>query len=223
MHPSTLVVALLTAIVVWFFLVRQLTAKPWMQGVEGEDRQSAVVDMPATKIGLWVFLALVTSLFLLFVTAYSMRMDPAHASDWVTITKPGVLWLNTGFLVAASIFMQWAHMSAQRGTEGTVRIGLTLGGLLTLMFLAGQLWAWQVINSESGFTLSNPATAFFYLLTAVHGLHLLGGLWVWGRAALRVWAGVEAREIALSVELCTWYWHFLLLVWFGLFALLMST
>jgi cytochrome c oxidase subunit 3 len=227
MHPSTLVIALLTAIVVWFFLVRQLTARPWMHGVEGENRQSTVVDMPATKIGLWVFLGLVTSLFLLFTTAYSMRMDPQHASDWVTITKPGILWLNTGFLIAASIAMQWAHSSArlsvQGDTGGNVRVGLTLGGLLTLLFLAGQLWAWQIIRSESGFSLANPAAGFFYLLTAVHGLHLLGGLWVWGRAAAKAWSGVETRKIALSVELCTWYWHFLLLVWFGLFALLMST
>ena len=223
MHPSTLVIALLTAIVVWFFLVRQLTAKPWMHGVEGEDQQSVVVDMPATKIGLWVFLGLVTSLFLLFVTAYSMRMDPQHATDWQTITKPGILWVNTGFLIVASIVMQWAHSSARADNGGNVRIGLTIGGLFTVLFLVGQYSAWLTIKSESGFSLANPATAFFYLLTAAHGLHLIGGLWVWGKATIRAWSGVDAREIALSVELCTWYWHFLLLVWFGLFALLMST
>ena len=68
---------------------------------------------------------------------------------------------------------------------------------------------------------SNPAFAFFYLLTAVHALHLLGGLWVWGRTAAKVRRGAEAREVRLSVELCTVYWHFLLAVWVVLFIVLL--
>ena len=68
---------------------------------------------------------------------------------------------------------------------------------------------------------ANPAYAFFYLFTALHGLHLLGGLWVWGRTTAKVWRGVEWRQVRLSVELCTVYWHYLLLVWLVLFAVLL--
>jgi len=71
---------------------------------------------------------------------------------------------------------------------------------------------------------NSPAIAFFYLLTGVHGLHLLGGLFVWGKTVVRMaQAGVELLDVALSVELCTVYWHYLLLVWLVLFALLLST
>ena len=74
------------------------------------------------------------------------------------------------------------------------------------------------------FTPANPALAFFYLLTAVHGLHLLGGLYVWGRTLVRMRRkDVEAIDVQLSVELCSVYWHFLLFVWLGVFAVMLST
>jgi cytochrome c oxidase subunit 3 len=70
----------------------------------------------------------------------------------------------------------------------------------------------------------NPAVAFFYVLTAIHGLHLLGGLLVWSRTLLRMWTPrVELIEVRLSVELCSVYWHYLLLVWLVLFGLLLYT
>jgi cytochrome c oxidase subunit 3 len=98
-----------------------------------------------------------------------------------------------------------------------------VGGGLTLLFLAGQLAAWQQMSSSGYLMRSNPAVAFFYMLTAVHGLHLLGGLLVWGRTLVRMWAGAELVDIHLSVKLCSIYWHYLLLVWLVLFALLLYT
>jgi cytochrome c oxidase subunit 3 len=72
--------------------------------------------------------------------------------------------------------------------------------------------------------MRSPAVAFFYLLTAVHGLHLLGGLYVWARTLLPLRRkDVEAVDIRTSIELCTVYWHYLLFVWLVLFALLLST
>jgi cytochrome c oxidase subunit III len=101
---------------------------------------------------------------------------------------------------------------------------LLIGGLLTIAFLGGQLYAWDVVRHSDVFTPGNPAVAFFYVLTAVHGLHLVGGLFVWGRTLMRiVLKRAEPIDVRLSIELCTVYWHYLLLVWIGLFALLIST
>jgi cytochrome c oxidase subunit 3 len=105
----------------------------------------------------------------------------------------------------------------------TVKTGLIAGGVCTTLFLLGQLVAWQQLNAGSYFMTGNPANAFFYVLTALHGMHLLGGMWVWGRTTARVLTGADARSVCLSVELCTVYWHYLLLVWIVLFALLLST
>ena len=69
----------------------------------------------------------------------------------------------------------------------------------------------------------NPANAFFYLLTAAHALHILGGLWVWSKTLFKLQSNIEVRNVRVAVELCAIYWHFLLLVWLVLFALLLST
>jgi len=149
-----------------------------------------------------------------------MRMMGA---DWAAVAPPRVLWLNTGVLILASVAMHWTRTAAQRGHLEGVKNGLIAAGVFSFTFLAGQLWAWQQLNASGYFVAANPANAFFYLLTALHGMHLLGGLWVWGKTTAKVWRGVELGKIRLSVELCTVYWHYLLLVWLVLFALVLST
>jgi cytochrome c oxidase subunit 3 len=119
--------------------------------------------------------------------------------------------------------MQWTRAAARRGQIDGVRTGLIAAGVFTFSFLAGQLWAWQQMDAAGYFLTANPAYSFFYLLTALHGLHLLGGLWVWGRTTAKVLRGVEVGKVRLSVELCTVYWHYLLLVWLVLFAVLLHT
>jgi cytochrome c oxidase subunit 3 len=70
---------------------------------------------------------------------------------------------------------------------------------------------------------SNPANAFFFLLTGLHGLHILGGMAVWARATGKAFTGGDVDAVSRSIELCTIYWHFLLLVWLVLFGLMLST
>jgi cytochrome c oxidase subunit 3 len=118
--------------------------------------------------------------------------------------------------------MQWARGAATRGPAERVRVALIAGGVLALAFLAGQLLAWRQLSASGYFMASGPASAFFYLLTGVHGLHLLGGLLVWGKTVVRMAHGAELIDLRLSVELCTVYWHYLLLVWLVLFAVLLS-
>jgi cytochrome c oxidase subunit III len=221
---SVAFVALLAGVVVWGLLARRLTAKPWeTSGSPDELEAGSSVSLPPAKLGLFILLAVITSLFGLFISAYWMRMQHAHG-DWNPLAVPQVLWLNTGLLVLSSAGMQWAREAAKRGQADRVRVALIAGGMLAWAFLAGQLLAWRQLDASGYFLASNPAVAFFYLLTGVHGLHLLGGLFVWGKTVVRMArAGVELVDLRLSVELCTVYWHYLLLVWLVLFAVLLST
>ncbi len=218
--PLVFLGAILAAVVWW--LVRQtLNVKPWVEqsplkNVHGGEGSS----LPPVKAGLGVFLAVATSLFALFTSAYLMRMKLA---DWSPLADPGVLWFNTAMLILGSIFFQRARNAAQREQIDGVRVGLLAGGVFTFVFLGGQLWAWQQLNAAGYFLATNPATTFFYLLTALHGLHLLGGLWVWAKTTVKVQRGAAVHEVRLSVELCTVYWHFLLVIWLVLFGLLLLT
>jgi cytochrome c oxidase subunit 3 len=224
MSLSIAFAALLAGVVVWALLARRLTAKPWeTSGSPEEAEAGSAVSLPPAKIGLLILLAVITSLFGLFISAYWMRMEHAHG-DWSPLAVPRLLWLNTATLILSSAGMQWARGGARRAQPDRVRVGLIAGGVLAWAFLAGQLLAWRQLNASGYFVASNPAIAFFYLLTGVHGLHLLGGLFVWGKTVARMaQGGVELIDLRLSVELCTVYWHYLLLVWLVLFAVLLGT
>lgn len=235
--------ALITGVVVWLLLVRKLSAKPWQPLATPAPAAELPPGPPPARVGLWVFLAVVTSLFGLFLSAYYMRMgghgihaagevaSGAHGAlqtDWIAVQDPGVLWLNTAVLIAASLAMQYARTAAAGARIQATWTSLMIGGLLTLLFLGGQYYAWRVLQGSEVFSPRNPAAAFFYLLTAVHALHLLGGLLVWARTLARLrTADLEPHElfgrVSLSVQLCSVYWHYLLLVWLGVFAVLLST
>jgi cytochrome c oxidase subunit III len=212
-------IAVLLAIAGWWLSHQRLAAKPWLEAGAVDDFPATEASpLPAAKIGLGVFLAVAGSLFALFTSAYFMRM---HMGDWHHLPVPRLLWLNTGVLVASSAALQWAQVAARRGQIDGVKAGLLGGALTALLFLAGQLLAWRQLAAEGYFVASGPASSFFYLLTAVHGIHLLGGLMALGRAAGKVWRGDGPDQVRLSVELCAIYWHFLLLVWLVLFGLLL--
>jgi cytochrome c oxidase subunit III len=218
MSAIILFMAGIAVIAGWWLSQQRLTAKPWLEeGVAVDLREEGTSSLPPAKIGLGVFLAVVGSLFALFISAYSMRMNLV---DWRTLPVPALLWFNTGVLVLSSVALQWAYLAARRDDIDGVSVGLCAGGASAVTFLAGQLLAWRQLSGAGYFLASNPANSFFYLITAMHGLHLMGGLVALGRTTAKVLRGAAATEIRLSVELCTIYWHFLLLVWLVLLGLL---
>ncbi|SDM88773.1 cytochrome c oxidase subunit 3 [Afipia sp. GAS231] len=218
MSAIILFMAGIAAIAGWWLSHQRLAAKPWLEeGVSVDLREQSTSSLPPAKIGLGVFLAVVGSLFALFVSAYSMRMNMV---DWRALPVPRLLWLNTGVLVVSSVALQWAYLAARRDDIDGVIVGLCAGAASAVTFLVGQLLAWHQLRAAGYFLASNPANSFFYLITAVHGLHLMGGLVAVGRTTAKAWRGAEATEMRLSVELCAIYWHFLLLVWLVLLGLL---
>jgi cytochrome c oxidase subunit 3 len=227
---TAMTIAILTAITAWWLLVQRLKDKPWTkQGVLPTSQETVFSSAP--KIGLWVFLAVVSSLFGLFASAYMMRLHDAHGElqQWTPLAEPSILWINTLVLVLASGAMQIARNRSDRDDFGGVRLYFGVAAVLTVLFLSGQVLAWQQVTASGSYGPGNPAYTFFILLTAVHGLHLIGGMFVLVRTIARVWrpidklAVVTRTRIRLSVQLCTTYWHWLLLIWLGLFALLLST
>lgn len=218
MTAIVLFMAGIAAIAGWWLSQQRLAAKPWLEeGVVGDFPGGGSISLPAAKIGLGVFLAVVGSLFALIISAYLMRME---LIDWRQLPVPRLLWFNSGVLVVSSAALQWAQRAARHDDSDNVLIGLFAGGVSAIVFVIGQLLAWQQLNAAGYFLSANPANAFFYLITAVHGLHVLGGLAALGRTIVKAWRGLEMPQLRLSVELCTMYWHFLLLVWLILLALL---
>ena len=202
-------------------MFHQLMAKPWVtvQGKVDDLYAGGASSALARKLALRVFLAVVAVLFMLLVIAYGSRMA---YEDWRPTPQLGLLWANTLVLILSSIALQWAQYSARRGQMNAVRVGLLAAGAFTVVFLFGQIMAWRQLGTMVYFDIRNPAIGFFYLITGVHGLHLVGGLVAWGRTVAKVRGDFDVAKIRRSVELCTTYWHFLLLVWLVLFGLLFT-
>jgi cytochrome c oxidase subunit 3 len=219
---------IVAGVVVWWLAVRRLTTRPWEAQGTSDGRDSAgTLGPPPARIALWILLAILTSLFALFITGYWMRMGHGMAHglthDWHPVIEPRVLWFNTLLLALGSVAMQWARTAAGRNDAGQVKLAWWLGGGFAVAFLCGQYYAWQQLQAAGYYATVNPANASFYLLTGVHALHLMGGLVAWTRSAARMAHGAQPDDVRLGVELCTVYWHYLLLVWLVLFALLLNT
>ncbi|WP_293798616.1 cytochrome c oxidase subunit 3 [uncultured Bosea sp.] len=223
MGVALIFIVIVAAFSGWWLSRQRLTAKPWLEvGVIGDAPEPA---SPMTaKLGLGTFLVVASSLFALLVSAYAMRMSVA---DWRALRMPTVLWFSTGLLILASIALHMAVIAARSDEPGPLRSSLLAAGVCSLAFLSTQALAWRELANSGHFTASNPASAFFYLVTAIHGAHVLGGLAALCRTSVKAFATPKnlvptiPRELTLSVELCAIYWHFLLLVWLVLFSLLM--
>jgi cytochrome c oxidase subunit III len=198
----------------WWLSRQGLMTKPWLEQGGHVDEEAS---LPAKKVALIVFLAVVGALFALFASAYFMRME---LPDWRALSVSRILWLNTGILILSSVALHCAVIAARRRQSETLKLALVTGGLTALAFLAGQLFAWQELSVEGNFLAANPANSFFYLLTGMHGLHILGGLVALAGTAAKAWNHAAWERLRLSTELCATYWHFLLFVWLGLFVLL---
>ena len=177
-------------------------------------RRSFVPDAPpvlpnASRIGLIVFMAVATTLFSLLLFAYAMRM---REPDWQPIPHPSLLWWNTGALVLASIAMQRARQLTLHRAAWLVS-----SGVLAAVFVIGQLTAWRMLSAAGQTVTVNPSNSFLYLLTGLHGLHVLGGLVAWAVTIARLRRRDPFRA-QRAIALCAIYWHFLLAVWLVLLA-----
>lgn len=205
----------IAAIAAWWLSRQGLATEPWLdEGASGDILSRAASPASPARIGLGVFLAVVASLFALLAAAYLMRMTE---TDWRPLPAPQILWFNTGALIASSAALQYA---ASRAQPYRLEAGLIAAAIFALAFLLGQLSAWRQLSVAGYFAATNPANAFFYLLTGLHGLHLIGGLAALARTADTAWRRLDDEAARQSVELCAIYWHFMLFVWIVIFALL---
>ena len=126
------------------------------------------------RVGAWVIVASVSMLFTGLSSAYIVRA--ASAPDWQTLTMPRILWVSTALILLSSVTFEAARRSLRKYLTSVYSRWLSLTVLLGLGFLALQLRAWRRLAAQGIYLASNPHSSFFYLLTAVHGLHLLVGL-----------------------------------------------
>jgi cytochrome c oxidase subunit 3 len=179
---------------------------------EGPERPTLLADPP--RLGLYAFLGTVTMLFIGLTSAYMVRRA---SPDWQPIRGPELLWLNTAVLLASSATLEGARRRLRAAGGFGARPRLIATGVLGALFVAGQLLAWRALAAQGVFLASNPHSSFFYLLTGLHGLHLLGGLAWFAAVAARAARGTLRLD---GLSLFATYWHFLGALWIYVVLLL---
>jgi len=189
------------------------------------------------RLGLLVALTPVIMLFVSFSSAYVVRqglptLDPrtnALVRDWIPVTLPKLLLINTGVLILSSVFMELARrqIRSKATSDPGVFAGdqmrvswLSMTLVLGLVFLFGQWTAWRQLAANGFYVATTPSSSFVYLLTGTHAVHLMGGvlaLFVAGIASL-LRRSVATRSIVVDVT--AWYWHFMAGLWIYILCLL---
>jgi cytochrome c oxidase subunit 3 len=184
-------------------------------GREGEFSGSQVPQR-AYVTGMTVALAGILMFFMALVSAFIVRKGFPN-SGWQWIAPPPILWFNTAVLLVSSATIVFARQRLEAGKLAGFRAWWWLTTVLGLLFLGGQIVAWLQLLGQGVYMASNPSSSFFYLFTAAHGLHLLGGV-----IALLTIAVREPRRLTrtTAVEVTGIYWHFMDGLWVFLFLIL---
>jgi len=200
-----------------------LTEKPWEKDqIEADNKhEGQTLSISKYKVGLRTIMVVSSVLFSLFIVAYSDRM---LVSDWRSMPEPWLLWLNTGILVLSSIVFYLTENYSKKDLYEKTKNSLYFIGFLAYSFLIGQLIVWYQLMGIGFYATTNVANAFFYLFTTLHALHLVGGIYFWGKTTQKFLSKKEDKKhINHQIEICAIYWHFLLAVWIVLFGLMLST
>ena len=171
----------------------------------------------ASFTGLYVLLAASTMLFAAFTSAFVVRRG--LSDDWASMPKPPILFVNTVVLLASSVVLDLSRRALKAGERNRFNLWWSVATALGILFLLGQGLAWLRLKDAGIYVASNPSSSFFYVLTAAHAFHLLGGV-----AAL-VYVDVQALRLRLgpakrtAIDVTAIFWHFLDGLWVYLMVL----
>lgn len=194
-------------------------------GPGGDPRQEGEEFNPAKyRIGIWVVLVGVLMLFMALSSAYYIRMTKGLVSDdaydWKPLYLPPVLWITSSVLLLSSITIEVARRKLRGGQFKGFNRWVTATAVLGTLFLAGQLVGWRQLANQGVYLSSNAHSSFFYVLTCLHGLHLLGGLLSLSYVALKGYKLDFGPRLDGAVYASSVYWHFMGGLWIYLFVLL---
>lgn len=211
-------------------LLKTLQEKPWIPTISEQqtNQSSSVPEIErAASTALQFFLAVITVIFFLFTITFLQRtqsfdFQALSGEPWLPFTNADILWQNSAYLLLASISIILAKTFAKQQSLYAIIISLTATALFTLLFINGQVQVWQQLNQSGFYIYTNPANSYYFLLTGIHALHIIGGVLVFMRCIWLFAFSLSYQKLASRLKLCALYWHYLFFIWLFLFFLLTS-
>ena len=199
-----------------------LSDKPWeKEQMESDNRhQGKTFDISLQTSAVIVIFGVSTVLFTLVVTGYLYSIPVTQDTEY--LLKPNLLWLNTLVLLYVAYFFNKITNDLKKNNFEKIKRNLLIVGFLSYAFLFGQILFWFQLMKNGNYVSTNNYFSSFYIFTALHGLHLLGGLFFWGKVFSQV-NKLKKEEIIKeqkSIDALSLYWAFLLIVWCVFFLIM---
>lgn len=166
---------------------------------------------------MWLFIVSILMLFAAFTSAYLVRKAEGN---WVEFKLPNLFWISTGILMLSSISMQFALSAAKKDQFNALRTSISITFVLGLIFLILQYYGWVQLVEMNIYFVGNPSGSFVYVLSGLHGLHLISGLVVLLVALVAAFKLKINAKALTQIKICSTYWHFLDALWIYLFLFL---
>jgi cytochrome c oxidase subunit III len=187
---------------------------------------SEKTDTPSTnkfRIAMWFFLLVVLMTFGVLIGAYIFTYNNS-APEWKPFNLPVQVWISTFLILASSVTYVIADKALTGENQQKAKNWLLATTVLGAVFISSQLLLWLALVRRGVYVSSNPYAGFFYIMTVVHAVHVIGGIIILGFIVLRTWNATDSiieleRRKSLSKSV-GWYWHFMGGLWLVLFILL---
>ena len=199
-----------------------LSDKPWekKQIIIDNHHQGKTFDISLQTSAVIVIFGVSTVLFTLVVTGYLYSIPVSQDTGY--LLKPNLLWLNTLILLTVTYFFNKITSDLKKNNFGKIKINLLIVGFLSYLFLFGQILFWFQLMKSGNYVSTNNYFSSFYIFTALQGIHLLGGLFFWGKVFSKV--NKLKKEVTVkeqkSIDALSLYWTFLLIVWLVFFLIM---
>ena len=199
-----------------------LLDKPWdkEQATIDNAHEGKTLDLSVQKSAVLIIFGIATVLFSLVFTSYLYTLSPSQDTNY--LLRPNLLWINTLILFFVTYFFNKVTNDLEKKDTSKIKRNLLIIGGLTYLFLFGQIIFWFQLLKSGNYVSTNSYFANFYVFTALHGLHLLGGLLFWGKVSSKV-LKLEQNKILeqeKNISALSIYWTFLLIVWLMFFLMI---
>ena len=199
-----------------------LNQKPWeeKQAVIDNTHSGRTFDVSNQLSAVIIIFGVSTAIFSLIFTGYLYSLPPEQ--DTTFILKTYLLWINTLVLIIVTFFFNKISSDLKKNLTHKIKKNLIYVGGLSYLFLFLQLALWYQLMKSGNFVFTNTYFSSFYIFTALHGLHLLGGLFFWGKVSSRIFK-LEKKDYIneeKNINALSLYWLFLFIVWIVFFTIM---
>lgn len=174
--------------------------------------------MQPKKFALWLFIVTVIMIFAALTSAYIVRQSDGN---WVIFDLPNLFLITTGIILVSSATMHWTYLSVKKDNFESAKLAIVITTILGIAFLVGQYMAWGEMVKNSIYLVGNPSGSFVYVISGLHGLHIIGGIVFLLIVMVSIFGAKIHSKNLLRIEMCATYWHFLDGLWLYLFVFLL--